>query len=130
MASLNYTGKIEWEISNQMVTGIIKLAQIFVIRLLTSFGSKAIDPTEGSSFLANVSGNYNEGRVRHVANIAIAEVTSNMQEENEAEEDDEKIDEVSIISISKQERSIALELEITSVAGESVTIVLPTKNLF
>lgn len=130
MVSTNYTGEIKWEISNKLITGIVKLAQIFVIRLLTSFGSKAIDPNEGASFLKNISGNYKNSRVRHVTNIAIAEVLSNMKEEDEAIEDDEKIEKANIISISKQGQDVSIEIEITSVAGDSVIAVLPTKNLF
>jgi hypothetical protein len=130
MASTNYTGSVKWEISGNLITGIAKLAQIFVLRLLTSFGSKAIDPEEGASLLKNLSGNYDEARVRHAVNIAIAEVVSNMEEEDEAEMDDEKIEKSSITSIKKQGHDINIEIEVLSVAGDSVTIILPTKNLF
>lgn len=118
--------------NGQICTGIQKLAQRWLLEFLTERGSMVGKPTRGCEFMRLVR----TGRLRNQTDVfyafAYAEtiVRQNLrQEETDAMLADERIASAAPLSIAFLPGYAQLQIEITSLAGNSRELILPVSTL-
>jgi hypothetical protein len=117
------------EQSGLVCTGIQKLAQRFILELLTDKGSMYGKPDNGTGLLQA----YRQGTVRSEMDaaqewaFAVNDALANMQaEEEETDPDDEKIASIELDSVAfSQGVKVAYSAKLLSAAGSSRKIILP-----
>ena len=114
--------------SGQINTGILKLAQRFLLLLLTPLGSIPHLPLVGCDFMPQLE----QGLLRssldvHAAfSAAVSDLQLQLQaEEEETDPDDERFASATILSLTLTVDSASLSLLISSRAGDSRKVVLP-----
>lgn len=111
-----------------IVTGIQKLAQRFVRRLLTITGSGLYDPDEGCEFLSDaVRGSWrSEADVFLSFSIAKEKLSDQFAlERADTDPADEVFDTAELLSVTINDVNVSLRIQVTSAAGESRTIISP-----
>jgi hypothetical protein len=115
--------------SGERVTGVQKLAQRFLIKLLKPLGSDASRPQDGSLFLQRIfSGNYRTAqRSSQVFAESVLQITPGLREEETTEMPlDEQFESATLTGVSfPGEGSIQLAVLLRSRAGSSFTFIAP-----
>lgn len=107
-------------------TGIQKLIQDWILLMLTPKGSLPFDPERGCSFLEEALGARTEEAVRVAFVFANADVIQQLRNMEEGEQnDDERIDSVTLDSINIIGGTISVSVTLTSMAGDSREVQLP-----
>lgn len=112
--------------SGLVITGIRKLAQRFLIELLTEQGSLIYQPARGSTFMTEAR----SGTFRTTADVlaafssALSDISGNLVRE-EAEDDppDEQFASAEVISVSLDNGRVTLVVRVTSEAGSSREVI-------
>ena len=121
----DYKGEIDFVFSNKVITGINKLAQIFIIKFFTSFGSRYISK-DGTTLLDNFYGsNIDQDLVSSYINLSIEEVSRYMREDQPEEYSDERLSYIKLNSVSIENTKLIANITIESEAGEDITFYLP-----
>lgn len=117
-----------------VVTGIMKLAQLFTIRFLTEKGSSYYNPEYGTEFLTDLRSGIIRGdsAMQSAFSAAVADAKMQMlaevdkrEEAGETVPDDEKLRSVTLRDYILTEDGLDLSVEILSEAGVRRTVVLP-----
>jgi len=116
--------------SGALIAGIQKLVQRFLIELLTGAGSLTYLPDRGTLLMPRL----NAGLIRTTQDLfsafneaAKSAVASLAAEETETDPDDERIESVSLLSASLLGDTAVLNISITSLAGEELTVLYPLR---
>lgn len=118
--------------SGRITTGIQKLAQRFILELLTEAGSMKYNPTRGCDFMTTlrVGGVQSQLDLFVAFSSALVDVRKNLQaEESETDPDDEKYDSAEIINVTFSPGEAAVYVKINSVAGDSRTVIAPINTV-
>ena len=120
-------GKFSFTFSNQITSGIQKMAQIFTIKMFTITGSKIIDGSSGTTLLENIQNMpANEALVSHYINMAISDtVTQMIEEQADVVYDDEKIKAANLVSVEVVQDKVTATIELESEDRENVNVLLP-----
>lgn len=115
--------------SGTVCTGIQKLAQRWLLEFLTEQGSMPFHMAErGSNFLFWVRRGFirSEADVRAYFNFAAQQVRSNLLNEESADmRDDERLQSAALMQIQILDGSLALVVNVRSLAGDTRQVVLP-----
>ena len=118
--------------TGQICVGAQKLAQRWLLELLTETGSILADPTRGCDFMAAVR----QGRLRTSVNVyttfsaADLDIRRNLQnEEYDGMPDDEKFNSAELTNVAILAGFLRLDVKINSVAGTSRQIIVPVATL-
>jgi hypothetical protein len=117
--------------TSQYITGIEKLVQRYTILFFTILGSQINYPTFGTSFLSDLQNsplNLSKLDVLHLfnfANLDVASVFTNYQEENPDQAKDEQFQSAVLTNFSVSNGNINMQIAITSIAGDNITFILP-----
>lgn len=120
LASSNSTGEI--------CTGLQKLAQRFLIVLLTERGSVKYFPEQGTDFMISLGQGrvHDETDMRAVFGLAVQELTTQMlEDESESDPDDERFLRAELLRLTVVPGYVNLTISITSRAETSASIILP-----
>ena len=115
-----------------VVTGIVKLAQRFLLTLLTPVGSMPFSPTLGTRLIPTADqGNINSDLTARMTMLfAIAGTPIQLRAEETAEDPpDERFLDAEILSVSFTSREIRYSLTLTSLAGTTREVTLPLTNV-
>jgi len=129
MISANYSGELIFNFDNKAVTGIIKLAQRFMIQLLTVFGSKVSDKESGTILLRGFENlSISEKEFSHYVSISVSEVLSNMLEKDiDNDYSDEQIKDAVVTYVKKTGLAFEVKIDIYT-ESDSTSIILPIGN--
>lgn len=112
-------------------TGIAALLQRVVIELCTGLGTRPLDPTSGVSFIPRLQ----QGLFRSEEDAAVAfgfdavGITERVQAQvYEGQPFDEQLESLTLEQIVLSPGEVSLTIRITSVAGESVSVILPVER--
>lgn len=114
--------------TGQITTGIQKLAQRFLLELLTEKGSIPHLPNRGCQFMtdANAGTFQNQYDVLASFSQALVDITENLQaEESLSDPDDERFDSAEVENISFANGSASVTVRIYSLAGSSREVIAP-----
>jgi hypothetical protein len=119
----------------KMVAGLQKLIQRYVVLLLTRLGTVYLAPDQGSRFLDRIlrGGGRSGGYIEQTFAFANSDVIDQMRSEDNLEDtygptsDDERIDTAVLLdySVDFATSTLSLRIFLESVAGQSVTYVVP-----
>lgn len=116
----------------QICTGVVKLAQRFLLELLTPVSSLLYLPTRGTDFLPQAL----QGALRTPAAVMVAlsaalvDVQKNLQaEETGLEPLDERYASASVLSVAVASGQVSVSIQVNSLAGSSRTIILPLSTI-
>lgn len=114
---------------SQVVTGILKLSQRFLVLLLTPRGSIPHLPEDGCDFMSQLL----RGELRSELDVysafsaSVVDIEDQLRaKELETAPDDEKFASATILHLTTSIDSIVMKIQITSQAGTSRTVILPT----
>ena len=132
MISSTFDGKWTWDFPSYVVTGIQKLAQIFVVRFFTAENSKLMDPNDGTLFAENIYKlqSIDTATVIHYINVSTRQTLEQMQDEEvESDPDDEKITDLSAYDISYDISAgiLSVYFSLETEAGTDYNFILPVK---
>jgi len=112
----------------RIVTGVQKLAQRFLMRMLTIKGSVKHWPDQGTYFMSDLL----TGRIRSLTDLAstFAMALSEIQQQSAAEElqsdpDDEKLSTAELVSAEFLPDGVSLTIRVTSVSGSHTEFIAP-----
>jgi hypothetical protein len=127
MFTENYRGRLVFGISNKLVTGVQKLVQIFIGRLLNTLGTAIAAPQSGSDLLRGNIGTNNIQMIQSSANIAVANVTYTIKKEQAGNSFpvDERLDSATLTSVTKGLDWMSLFIEIRTESKEKVHFQIP-----
>tara|TARA_B100001750_G_C15428893_1_gene557065 strand:- start:251 stop:736 length:486 start_codon:yes stop_codon:yes gene_type:complete len=114
--------------SGELITGINKLIQRYVIELLTEKGTLIYLPLRGTEFITSARAGYwrTTADVQDAFSLASPDVGNNLRgEESESDPDDERFDFAELLSVSLLGDEVTMSIKITSLAGTTFTAVLP-----
>jgi len=112
----------------QICTGIQKLAQKFLLILLTEKGTKVHFPDFGTEFITDAKRGFFQTPLDVFASFsaAIVDIKTQLQAEETADDpDDEIYAEAEIVSVSLAGLTVAVTVELRSAAGTSVRFIPP-----
>lgn len=112
----------------EAVTGILKLAQRWLVEFLTIRGSIRALPGRGSRFMSDLrSGSLRTTLDAEQAfNLAAKQVRQNLQrEETEDTPEDEAIASTTLERLTISGDTLIIDVTLTSQAGESYTLIMP-----
>ena len=118
--------------SGQITTGVQKLAQRFLLELLTEQGSMTYLPSRGCTFIteANQGGWRSALDVQAAFSSALTDIEANLtEEESDDDPDDERFDSADLLAVTFTIGSVSLFIQINSVAGTSRTAILPLETI-
>lgn len=126
-------GRISFDIDNtpRKITGIQKVAQLFLKILLTSKGSNLLRPAEGTQFAeytihANRTGVDSELYAIITSEIKSAENQVKYILNNPSNKDlASQLYEIKVLGINIQDESVTMFIKITTMAGESAQVAYP-----
>lgn len=116
--------------SGALITGIQKLVQRFLLELLTERGSLEYQPTRGTFFLTRIRAGIVRTSQDLFSEFTIAEVelkNSLMLEESDTDPSDERYLEARLLSASLFGDQATLNIQVTSRAGVSRTVIYPLR---
>jgi hypothetical protein len=120
------------ESSGEVCTGVQKLAQRWTMKFLTIAGSMKYLPEEGTSFVQLLRDGLLRSEAEATAAYTTAAVqvrTSMLAEETDDMDDEDRMGNAVLKSLSLADDWISLLVEITSLAGASREVVLPIPYL-
>lgn len=111
----------------RLLTGLEKLAQRFLLELITDTGSMTYKADRGGNLFAFLkTGASSELDVFHAFNMALLTVATNLQSEEIATDpDNERFGSASLINISLAPGSYTLTISIVSLSGEALNLLWP-----
>lgn len=114
-------------ISGREITGVEKLAQRFLLELMTDTGSMQFLPTRGCNFLTRLRGSlFSEADVMSAFYASVATVRKNLQaEESVIDPDEERFEKAKLVKIVISPGGLALTVVVFSAANQAATIELP-----
>lgn len=113
--------------TGEICTGLQKLAQRFIIVLLTEKGSVKYFPTQGTDFMIALGQGrvHNETDMRAVFGLAMQELTTQMlDDEADTDPDDERFKEATLQALTVIPGYVNMTIAISS-RSASATIILP-----
>jgi len=116
------------ENSGQITTGIQKLAQRFLLELLTERGSLTYLPDRGCDFMSSARlGNFlTPLDVLASFSASLVDIRNNLEiEESESDPDDERFLDATADSVTLNTGSATLHISITSRAGDTRVVIAP-----
>lgn len=118
---------LDFDSSGQIITGIQKAIQTFLITFLTEKGSNSLDSSFGTRFITNIrNSNLRGPQLQIHFRDAVEDFLNQQSKYIEGLPDDEILDEVILDSYNIQSKdSIELNIRIISKAGEARTLTLP-----
>lgn len=114
--------------SGAVVTGVHKLAQRFLLELLTAAGSMPYTPDRGCQFMPDaVRGTWRTAAdVEQSFHSSLVDVRRNLQrEESSADPDDERFASAALSSVVLGGGSVAIYVAVTSLAGTTRVVIAP-----
>ena len=111
-----------------ITTGIQKLAQRFLLELLTEKGSMIYNPTRGCDFMKEARLGYLRTPLDVMASFsaALSDVKRNLQlEEKATDSADEKLASAEVLSVNLVGDKASVSVQILSQAGTTRTVVAP-----
>jgi hypothetical protein len=131
------TAQLEQELfgpgnTGQIVTGILMLAQRWVIEFLTETGSLLYDPTRGTNFMtdARLGRFQTELSVIQSFNFALVDLQRNLQgEETSSIPNDERYASAELLKLALFSGLLQMTVQLNSVAGTAVNVILPVSTL-
>ena len=128
MISDNYTDKLNLKFSNQVVTGIQKLVQIYIISLLTNIGSKLTNLLEGTKILSDLMNTNISGNIKAIIRSGIANTNEYIiNNQTLITNNDEKLLDCKLNNFTVNNDTVNIQLSIISVANTGYTFILPVK---
>lgn len=118
------------EAAGQVFTGIYRLVQSWLMRLLTIKGSMPYLPDEGCEFLQDaMTGRwYDEESVRDSFEAAALEIARQFENEQEELTEDEQLDKAELTDVAMtSDGKVSLYITISSKAGESRSLIAPLR---
>jgi len=118
--------------TGEIITGIGKLSQRFLLELMTDVGSMKFLPTRGTTFLQSIRQGklQTEEDVLAEFNFAVADIRRNLADEDPTDTpDDERFSDAQVEAITIAAGQLQMTIALTSRAGESRQIILPIKIL-
>jgi hypothetical protein len=118
--------------AGMLCTGIQKLAQRFVLELLTEAGSMLYLPDRGTSFMIRFHQGYlrTETDVFIAFNLALNDLELNLTaEETDADPDDERYASATLDSVTITATSAVLHITLMSRAGTARAVILPVATI-
>ena len=111
----------------RLVTGLEKLAQRFLLELMTESGSIPFATGRGSSFVPSISrGVLSEIDVQIAFGVAMLQVTSNLQvEETDDDPDDERFANAQVSDMQLLEGGVKLNITLSNRSGQSGSVSIP-----
>lgn len=118
---------LDFDSTGQIITGIQKAIQTFLIVFLTEKGSNLADPNFGTRFITNVrNSNLRGPQLQIHFRDAVEDFLNQQSRYIDGLPDDEILDEIILDSYNIQSKdSIELNVRINSKAGESQILTLP-----
>ena len=117
---------------SKYVAGVEKLVQRWAILFMTAVGSQINYPTFGTEFIEDIfpsnSSNLSKLDALHLfnfANLDVISVFTTYQANNPGAPDDEQFASAQLVGFSSTADSLNMQVAITSIAGSSLTFVLP-----
>lgn len=120
-----------WDLAGgdgMLITGIVKLCQMFLLEIFTVRGSMPFEPDRGSSLLTFVrTGKIRSDIDAHVYfQYAVQEVKQNLIAEEDANTpDDERLSSVEVLSVAFTYEQLTYRVKLNSVAGSSRVVSVP-----
>lgn len=114
--------------TGQITTGIQKLAQRFLLELLTEVGSIPHLPTRGCQFMVDANSGTFQNQYDVLASFSqsLVDITENMQSvEKDTDPDDERFDRAEVESVAFTPGNASISVRIYSLAGTSRTVIAP-----
>ena len=114
--------------TGEICTGLQKLAQRFLIVLLTEKGSVKYFPEQGTEFMISLGQGrvHNETDMRAVVGLAMQELNTQMlEDETDTDPDDERFAGAELVSLTVVPGYVNLTISIRSRAGSAASIILP-----
>lgn len=114
--------------SGQIVTGVQKLAQRFLMELLTEKGSMTFLPLRGCDFMREARLGYWKSVLDVMASFSasLIDIKQNLQaEESTDDPDDERFSDAEIVAVTLEGDSASLTVRVTSLAGTDRTFIAP-----
>ena len=114
------------------ITGVRKLAQRFITRLLTSKGSIKFDAAFGSEFMSSLrSGQLRtDYDVKAIFSAAAADVETQLRAEETANmPEDEQYKSAELVSVAIGSASVSILVEIISQADDNYKVIVPIKGI-
>ena len=119
---------IENVTNGRIITGTEKLAQRFILELMTEKGSMKFRPTRGTDFVVETRQGTldSEVDVYSAFSLALLTIKNNLTSEDLATDPaDEKLDTASINKIVISPGRFAISITIKTLAGSATTVVVP-----
>jgi len=111
-----------------IIAGVQKLAQRVTIEFFTDVGSITYEPTRGTAFMPSLR----QGRLRTALEVeqafrsAVIDIKRTLrQQELDTDPDDERIDEIELISIVLSGDTVILRFRVISLAGDERAVLFP-----
>lgn len=121
----NMTGQNDLKITNKVVTGILKLAQIFTVNLVNKVNTSIVSSSEGTTLTENLKV-ANKAYIESIASIAASEALTKMKSEQADDlPSDEKIYLASVTGVEVSGDAAKIYIAITSESQETVTVIVP-----
>lgn len=114
--------------SGEILTGILKLAQKFLLLFFTEQGSVKHLPTYGTEFMVQARQGFlrTEIDVRAAFAEALIDIAEQLREEEDPNDpDDEKFDTAELISVVVEPGFVAIYCRLLSQAGTARTLIMP-----
>jgi len=114
-----------------LVTGIQKLAQRFLMELMTEIGSIPHLPERGCLFMTQARYGYwrTVADVRSAFYLGLFTVRTNLiREEDEDTPTDEQFDTAELVAVSLYQDQVSLRVKIISKAGTSLDVIYPIRT--
>lgn len=114
--------------SGEICTGIQKLAQRFLLEMLTEVGTIAYAPLRGTELLTSLLSGKARSTLDVQAIFALAELQARVNlagEESEDDPADERYSQTTLLSVTLSPGKVVLRTQLESQAGESVEVILP-----
>jgi len=118
--------------SGRITTGIQKLAQRFLLELLTERGSMIYKPARGCLFMTEAKQGQFQSQLDVFASFsaALVDIRRNLQsEESESDPDDERYQSAEILLVTFVTGSAGVQVKVHSRAGSSRTVVAPLNTM-
>lgn len=114
--------------SGLVCTGVQKLAQRFLLKLLKELGSDLFRPTDGTEFMTRL----NRGELRNQVDVLVAFSEAQLdcrtalrREETAADPNDERYASAVVQALTVLPGNVSLQILITSLAGTAHSVILP-----
>lgn len=116
------------DMGGDVCTGIVKLAQWFLIQLLTPQGSKLYDPLDGTTFISKlIAGQLRtDTDVQMAFGFAVGQITTRARQlQTDATPLDEQFGTATLTQVQIAPGTLTLNITMTSQAGSSWTLIVP-----